>query len=236
MPSIKTWFAVSQDINRDPDIRELRKEHGDKAVLVWLELLSIAVRHEGYVPGRLSPICDSIGSMIGLRPLTVAHIVGWLSARRLITYHNGGGLNRSRYITKWLKYNKTRKSMKSQVGIDERAQDIQDIQDIKIESKTLSSESGKISVSDFCDSWNEYFDGKLPKIRLPLTAGREKKLRLRLRDHPGLAFWQEVFKSVWASDFLMGRNGSDWRASFDWLIDNDKNSLKVVEGNYVNKD
>lgn len=105
----KRWFPVNHDINRDPDMRELRKEHGDKAILVWLELLSIADRNEGYVPGRLSLLSLTIGGLIGLKPLSVANVVGWLSHRRKIVYHNGGGLDRSRYIANWAKYHRTQK-------------------------------------------------------------------------------------------------------------------------------
>lgn len=272
----KRWFAVSQDINRDPDMVELRHKFGAIAVLVWQEFLSIGARNQGYIPGKLSALCASIGPMMGIKPMTVALIYGFACERRMIVFHNGGGLNRSRYIANWKKYNRDR-------GISETPQQppsdplathhgpIGDTSETPLETprlpignypnpleynrthspisgpstqptqptlhikeSTLMSET--LSVSDFCESWNEYFEGKLPRIKLPLAASREKKLKLRLRDHPELAFWQEVFKGIWASDFLMGRNGNDWRASFDWLIDNDKNCLKVAEGNYVNKD
>jgi hypothetical protein len=92
-----------------------------------------------------------------------------------------------------------------------------------------------VSVKDFSESWNRCFTGKLPAIRLPLSESRYRKLKLRLKEHPTEQFWTEVFSAIAASDFLMGRNGSDWRVSFDWLIDNDKNCLKVAEGNYANK-
>ena len=43
-----------------------------------------------------------------------------------------------------------------------------------------------------------------------------------------------LFKKAEASDFLKGKNGRDWQATFDWLI-KDNNMAKVLEGNYDNK-
>ena len=37
-----------------------------------------------------------------------------------------------------------------------------------------------------------------------------------------------------ASHFLRGDNKRGWKASFDWLFENDKNWVKVYEGNYDN--
>lgn len=51
MSKIKRWFPVSQDINRDPQLWELCRLHGDRALRVWLEILSIADRNEGIIPG-----------------------------------------------------------------------------------------------------------------------------------------------------------------------------------------
>ena len=42
------------------------------------------------------------------------------------------------------------------------------------------------------------------------------------------------FRKVEASDFLCGRNGHGWTASFDWLMKS-ANAIKVLEGTYDNK-
>lgn len=52
MPRIKRWFPVSHDINADPEVWTLRRSIGEKALSVWLELLSISDRNEGFL---LSP-------------------------------------------------------------------------------------------------------------------------------------------------------------------------------------
>lgn len=51
MPRIKRWFPVSHDINSDPEVIQLTDRFGLTGLKVWLEILSIADRNEGVVPG-----------------------------------------------------------------------------------------------------------------------------------------------------------------------------------------
>ena len=44
-----------------------------------------------------------------------------------------------------------------------------------------------------------------------------------------------VFEKAQASSFLKGDNKRGWKASFDWFFENDKNWVKVYEGNYDDK-
>lgn len=44
-----------------------------------------------------------------------------------------------------------------------------------------------------------------------------------------------MFEKASKSDFLNGVNQRSWKANFDWLI-NESNFLKVLEGNYDNRE
>jgi hypothetical protein len=46
--------------------------------------------------------------------------------------------------------------------------------------------------------------------------------------------WQEIFRIMIATPFLCGSNDRDWKADFDWIIANDGNAGKVLEGKYKN--
>lgn len=46
------YFPVSQDINSDEEVWELTETFGDRSLRVWLEILSIADRNNGILPGR----------------------------------------------------------------------------------------------------------------------------------------------------------------------------------------
>jgi len=43
------YFPVSHDINRDPEVWQMRDEIGEKALSIWFELLSIADRNNGFL-------------------------------------------------------------------------------------------------------------------------------------------------------------------------------------------
>jgi hypothetical protein len=59
-----------------------------------------------------------------------------------------------------------------------------------------------------------------------------RKLRPRIAEHPTGEFWAFVVGKIAASRFCRGDNPRGWRVTFDWLIENGTNCLKVTEGNY----
>lgn len=66
--------------------------------------------------------------------------------------------------------------------------------------------------------------------------GKQRKVMIaaRWKEYGGnLDMFRNVFVKMEQSDFLTGRNGKNWRASFDWAI-LPNNFIKILEGNYVN--
>ena len=66
-----------------------------------------------------------------------------------------------------------------------------------------------------------------------LSDSRKKAIKARLNTYSYDDF-QTLFNKAEASDFLKGKNGRDWQATFDWLI-KDSNMAKTLDGNYDNK-
>lgn len=64
-----------------------------------------------------------------------------------------------------------------------------------------------------------------------LSKSRKEKLKLRIKEF-GEATIISAIQKIPKSEFLMGKNKNGWKCTFDWLIENDKNILKVYEGNY----
>ena len=60
MPRIRRWHPVSHDFNRDPEIRELRRQFGDWLALVWVEMLAIADRNDGFIKGTPERLAESL--------------------------------------------------------------------------------------------------------------------------------------------------------------------------------
>ena len=49
------------------------------------------------------------------------------------------------------------------------------------------------------------------------------------------ALLESIFEKMEDSKFLRGDNSRGWKATFDWLFSNEKNWVKVAEGNYDNR-
>lgn len=99
--------------------------------------------------------------------------------------------------------------------------------EIEIDQPPAPHEKIKTLYNDLCPS--------LPQVRA-VSERRKKHLRARWKQFDcDLATFKKVFKKVEASDFCRGENDRGWKADFDWLIRNDENMLKVLEGKYDNR-
>ncbi len=94
--------------------------------------------------------------------------------------------------------------------------------------------------SDISRLWNEICGGKLPKVKA-LNDSRRQKIKCRLSESGAktademTAWAKELFEKIAASSFMCGENNHQWTATFDWIFENEKNWVKVSEGNYDNK-
>lgn len=105
-------------------------------------------------------------------------------------------------------------------------------------------ESGKPEKSDSVpyakirDLWNETCKA-LNAVHV-LSKSRKAKISVRVTEMGGaekaMETIGELFRKVSASKFLNGDNDRSWKASFDWVFENDKNWVKIMEGNYDNRE
>ena len=94
-------------------------------------------------------------------------------------------------------------------------------------------------VSDYNDILGPYL-GMCQK----LTPTRQKAVQARWRDcmkdgdfktqEDGIAYFRRYFEYIKTCDFLMGNNGRDWRADFDWIF-KQQNYTKICEGKYLSR-
>ena len=73
--------------------------------------------------------------------------------------------------------------------------------------------------------------GSLPAAVM-LTPERRRQCALRIRAGLGSEAFGAAVRRAAATPFLAGEGARGWRASFDWLIANDTNVRKVIEGVY----
>lgn len=104
-------------------------------------------------------------------------------------------------------------------------------------SKQDKPKTEKLPFKEIKEMWNETCPG-FPKL-FTISENRKNKIRLRIAEMGGaekaLPLLKQIFTKMQESNFLKGDNKRGWKASFDWLFENDKNWVKVYEGNYDNK-
>ena len=69
------------------------------------------------------------------------------------------------------------------------------------------------------------------KIRA-LNKSRINKIKVRLLESEFFNNWKVIFCKIPKSSFLCGDSDQGWKADFDWIIANDTNYMKVLEGKY----
>ena len=96
----------------------------------------------------------------------------------------------------------------------------------------------KIDFSAIKAYWNTKHDqsGSAMRRLTLMSDQRKSNVRARIREYGGDV--QKVYKAIdkaMASDFMNGKNGKGWVASFDWMMC-PSNFPKVLEGNYDNEE
>ena len=95
----------------------------------------------------------------------------------------------------------------------------------------------KIDFAAIKEYWNTKHDqsGSAMRRLTLMSDQRKSNVRARIREYGGDV--QKVYKAIdkaMASDFMNGKNGNGWVASFDWMMC-PSNFPKVLEGNYDNE-
>lgn len=95
----------------------------------------------------------------------------------------------------------------------------------------------KIDFAAIKEYWNTKHDQSCSVMRrLTLMSDQRKgNVRSRIREYGGdVQMVYEAIDKAMASDFMNGKNGKGWVASFDWMMC-PSNFPKVLEGNYDNE-
>ena len=85
------------------------------------------------------------------------------------------------------------------------------------------------SPQEFFDRWNTFAESReLVAVAEALTDERRKKIKTRLNSK----VWYPLFRRALAKLPIPNDEKFTWQPDFDWLIANDTNVAKVVEGRY----
>jgi hypothetical protein len=85
------------------------------------------------------------------------------------------------------------------------------------------------------NQWNSIATDPVKKIN-DITNKRKKKIKIRFKEHTDFNnIFSQCIGKIKDNDFFYGKNNKKWIISFDWLIYDDTNYIKVWEGKYDNK-
>ena len=74
-----------------------------------------------------------------------------------------------------------------------------------------------------------------PKV-ISIGNARKQHLQARWRQfNCDISMFEKAFQKLENSEFCKGCNNRSWKAGFDWIIGNDENMIKVLEGKYDDK-
>lgn len=123
-------------------------------------------------------------------------------------------------------------------GIKEKDKDKK--KDIQDNNSNESLSIVDITSNEVCQIWNEICAPVGLQRVMKMTTRRQEKARCRLREwQAGGAdarnTFREICNAIASSSFCRGQNSHKWEATFDWIIENDSNYVKVMEGKYNDK-
>jgi hypothetical protein len=98
-------------------------------------------------------------------------------------------------------------------------------------SRIRNNSTQAAQLSDFVPLWN--LSGRLPKVET-FTQGRRDAFCVRMSEKMFADNWRTIIEKMAASDFLCGGGERHWRADIDWLLKDDTNYVKVLEGKFDN--
>lgn len=182
---------------------------------------------------------ESLGEILDIWPSRVSKLFKDMEQKGYVQIENKQGRNRKIYLQNLLQSATVEPSTKRNSRDGEPstkrpltiAQSRNRNKEIKDNIRTPHN-TPKRDGSVFVSLWNS--KDRLLKIKA-LTDKRRESLKVRMSEKQFAENLPLLIEKVASSDFLCGQNDRGWRADIDWLLKNDTNYVKVLEGKYDNK-
>ena len=255
------WLKLKKDFFDSKEMKKLRKlAGGDTFTIIYLKMQLLSLDDEGklYFDDVEDSFAEEIALQIDEDPENVKVTILYLQKVGLIEmqadnelflsdvpYMTGSETDKAEYMRK-------KRQQKSKCVISKGNNVTQLLPDVTKCYTEIEKEKEKEKEKETDNNMSTGVDGISPihihyqeiidlfnsicvslnKVR-NLTDTRKKKIRNACETLDG--DYEGFFKKVEASDFLTGRNGAWRNCGFDWIM-NKSNMVKILEGNYDNKE
>jgi hypothetical protein len=112
-----------------------------------------------------------------------------------------------------------------------KVQAMPDARDQKQELANFITEYKPRFIEPYCDLWNLSVKSYGVTQVETISDGRLKKFKTRIRE-PAFDFLK-ILSEIKISDYLQGKKNG-WKVDWDWIMANDTDYLKIIEGKYRN--
>lgn len=241
MAAVK-WIKIDTDIFANRKVRHIRHmPDGDKIVLIWVMLLTLAgqcnangeLRLTEDMPYTLKMLADELDFEVNTMQLAIAAFtqLGMISDKGgcyVISgwgeHQNTGGMDKIR------EQNRLRQAAyrANQRALPERGEAEESKELEKALTRDTDKKESKNVYQQVVDMYNNTCVS-LPAVHT-LSEARKKAIKARLSSYT-LEDAAKVFINAEKSSFLKGANSRKWIANFDWLL-KDANFAKTLDGNY----
>lgn len=240
------WLKLEKDFFKSKEIKKLRKiAGGDTLTIIYLKMALYSLENEGVLiyEGIEEDLAAELSLELDEEVENIKLVLAFLQNNKMIeTKGEDFYLNRIPEMTgketgaaKRMRISRQRKEGNKKLECNNVTKQLQDVTtsytekelDIELDIE-LEKEIDYISILKI---WNE---SNLPKLKL-LSQKRKEKIKLRIKE-VGLDNFLKSIDILNNSKFCLGDNKDNWKADLDWLIVNDTNIVKVLEGKYDNKE
>ena len=227
-PWLKFW---PQDWICDPQLRSCTI--GARGLLIDLMAIAHGCDPYGYLMANGQPLQpETITKLIGMRPQTYRKHIANLSERSRVAIADNGAL----YIPRMVK-DAEYASKQAAFGKKGGNPTLKGTKTQTLKPYSYSEvEKKKTPIVPVAGDAIEWWNPIAKKHRLAQIRHMPKKRLAQWRRRLGEGMGDvlpEIAAHIARSDFLRnGSNGSKWRVNFDWLVGNETNWIRVVEGQY----
>lgn len=249
MASDVKWIKITTDVFDDEKILLIESMPDAYAIItVWFKLLCLAGKQNNsgvFMMGQMPYTDKMLATIFRMKESTVTLALQTFEQFGMveiidgvITIPNWGKHqsidqleNKRQYMRKYMgEYREKQKALacktnsktNSKTNVSRTEEDI---------DKEIDKDKEYIDYNGVANLYNSICVS-FPSVK-SLSEQRKKAIRARFKSYT-MDDFKTLFEKAQASDFLKGKNGNDWSATFDWLI-KDANMAKVLDGNYDNK-